>query len=310
MTESDRSRVKRRFVRKDKSLDRNRAGNGRKAVVHESVSEGDDAEPGRLTKISGLAAVTALFRRDPGRAVRLYYAESMKTAAGPFCATMAESRRVYRLVREDELERIAGTLHHGGIVAAARPRTVDTFDSDAAERWAAAGEHLVTLDGIGNPHNLGAIARTMAFFGMRRLLISGHHAQSGISDAAYRVAEGGLEYLETYRTPNLALSLRELKESYRVVGTVLRGGKALYPLPNDSRPICLVLGNEEEGLSPATLRACESLVTIRGCGVIQSLNVSAAAAVLLAQIAHPLHKPRLSTPAGSRGRRPNRTGGR
>ncbi len=239
----------------------------------------------KLTKICGLAATAALFRRHPERAIRLYYSDSMKKAAGPFCARMAESHKVYRLVADDELERIAGTVHHGGIVVAAEARTIEDFDSDVAERWADAGEPLVVLDGVGNPHNLGAIARTMAFFGIRRLLISGHQEQAGLSDAAYRVAEGGLEFIEIYQTRDLPSTLKELKESYRVIGTSLRGGKPLSALRADARALCLVLGNEEEGLPPATMRVCDGLVTIRGSGAVQSLNVSATAAILISQIA-------------------------
>lgn len=255
-------------------------------IEADADSAATDALQQKLSKISGLAAVAALFRQAPDCVVRLYYSDTMKVPAGPFCAKMAEMRRVYRLVPDDEMARVAGTVHHGGIVAAAQPRPVSRFDSDAAERWAETGAPLVALDGVGNPHNLGAIARTLAFFGLPRLLISGHHAQAGLSDAAYRVAEGGLEFLEVYQTLHLPQALRELKEHYRIVGTSLRGGRPLAALPPDARPICLVLGNEEEGLSAATLRACEALVTIRGSGAVQSLNVSATAAILVAQIAN------------------------
>ena len=251
------------------------------------VPDPGNADPAqeKLTKICGLAAVTALFRQDAGRAVRLYYSEGIKAAAGPLCARMAEIRRIYRLVTDEELARIAGTVHHGGIVAAARPRPLLPFDSDMAERWAEAGAPLVALDGVGNPHNLGAIARTLAFFGLPRLLLSGHHAQAGLSDAAYRVAEGGLEYVDIFEAPHLPQALKEIKDAYRVVGTALRGGRSLGALPQDPRPICLVLGNEEDGLPEATLRACEALITIRGSRAVQSLNVSATAAILIAQIA-------------------------
>lgn len=238
----------------------------------------------KLQKISGIAAVTAVFRRDADRVVRLYYSDAMKAAAGPFCARMAELRRVYRLVPEEELVRVAGTVHHGGIVAAARVRPVPLFNGDAVDRWAAGGAPLVALDGVGNPHNLGAIARTLAFFGLPRLLIAGHHAQAGLSDAAYRVAEGGLEFLDVYQTSHLPQALRELRGRYRIVGATLQGGRPLSAMPADPRPICLVLGNEEEGLPESTLRVCEALVTIRGSGAVQSLNVSATAAILVAQI--------------------------
>jgi TrmH RNA methyltransferase len=124
----------------------------------------------------------------------------------------------------------------------------------------------------------------MAFFGLRRLLLSDHPAQSGLSDAAYRVAEGGLEYLDIRAIATVPAMLREFRSTYRVIATVVRGGNALSDLTSGSRPICLVLGNEERGLSKSTIRACESTLTLEGSGWVESLNVSAFAAVILSRI--------------------------
>lgn len=238
----------------------------------------------KIDRISGLSAVSALFRCDPERVERLYYSERIKTAAGPFCSTLAAHRRPYRMVAEPELERVAGTVLHGGIVAAARPRPIPVLSAADLSRWASAREPLVVLDGIGNPHNLGAIARTLAFFGLRRLVLSDHPAQAGLSDAAYRVAEGGLEYLAICSTSGLPERLREMRAVYRVVGTAAEQGADVRTLEPAGKPVCLVLGNEESGLSRTTLRACEYVVTIRGAGQVQSLNVSATTAILVSRI--------------------------
>jgi TrmH RNA methyltransferase len=240
----------------------------------------------KLAKIAGLKAVKALFRRDPSLVMRLYYNEKMKNAVGDCCAHMAKLRRPYRLVEDSELEKIAGTVLHGGVVAAAIPRTVDEFDIEMAAIWAQEGQAMLIVDGVGNPHNLGAITRTMAFFGLKYLLISDHPAQAGLSDAAHRIAEGGLEYIEVYRVVNLPAVCRKLAPHYRVVGTVLSTkAREINQLPDDARPLALVLGNEEHGVDADTLDACEAVVTIHGAGQVQSLNVSASAAVFLHQLA-------------------------
>ena len=199
---------------------------------------------------------------------------------------MAKMQRHYRLVDESELQKISGTVLHGGVVAAVVPRTVPDFDIEDAKVWAQSGQALVILDGIGNPHNLGAIARTLAYFGLKYLLISDHPAQAGLSDAAHRVAEGGLEYLEIYRVLGSAKVCKRLREYYRVVGTSL-GARAveLEKLPSDPRPLALVLGNEEHGVPYETLEACDATVLIPGAGRVQSLNVSATAAILIHQMA-------------------------
>lgn len=243
-------------------------------------------ERAKTFRISGLPAVAALFARDPGRVERLFFDDRMKTLTGDFCAVMAASRRPYRLVPTDELDRIAGSALHGGIVAVAPPRPVLPFDTEEAKRWAAAGRPLLLLDGVGNPHNLGAIVRTMAFFGMDRLVISDHPGQAAPSEAAYRVAEGGFEHVTLYRAERFATQLKRLSPHYRVVGTALGDHRPLGRLKGPP-PAALVLGNEEEGLPPATLRACAELATIQGSGLVQSLNVAATAAILVHAMAGP-----------------------
>jgi RNA methyltransferase, TrmH family len=235
----------------------------------------------KLARISGISAVSALFKHEPERVMRLYYEDRAKHQVGGWCAQMAKNHRPYRCVEEDELTRIAGTVLHGGVVAAAVPRTVTDFDFKAAESWAKRGEALIILDGVGNPHNLGAIARSLAFFGIRHLALSDHAQQAGISDAAHRVAEGGLEELTVNRIAQLPDSIARLRRYYHVIGTGL-GNKAitLAALERGTRPVALILGNEEHGLPQATQKACETLVTIPALGNMQSLNVSASAAIL------------------------------
>lgn len=263
----------------------------------------EDQGPERLQKISGLQAVTALFRRSPDRAVRLYYGEEMKKAAGPFCSEMAKLRRPYRLLEEDELAKVAGTPLHGGIVAAATPREVAAIGFQELGLWSQSRKPLIILDGIGNPNNLGAIARTMAFFGLEHLLLSDHPEQSGLSDSAYRVAEGGLEYLKIARIPNLMTALRSLRQYYRVIGTSLeQKAVTLESLtPDRRRPVALILGNEQFGLGKQVLASCEAVITVPGKGQIQSLNVAATAAILV----HQLTAATTGKPAGNKPRRPD-----
>jgi RNA methyltransferase, TrmH family len=190
---------------------------------------------------------------------------------------LAKARKPYRMVEAAELEKIAGTPHHGGIAAVARPRVPTIFDAERPPR----GKLLLVLDGIGNPHNLGAIARSATFFGVQSLLIGEGIGHAMPSDAAYRTAEGGLEYLDLYRTRDLPRALLLLEPHYRTVATSLgRDAMKLADLPRD-RPVALVLGNEENGVSAPVLAACRRQVRIPGSGRVQSLNVAQSAAVLL-----------------------------
>jgi TrmH RNA methyltransferase len=239
----------------------------------------------QLSRVCGLAAVTALFERDPRRVERLFFEGRVRGEVGSFCRTLAHLRKPYRQVDKAELARVAGTLLHGGVVAIAAPQPLAEFDRSAVRIWAENGKPLLVLDGIGNPHNLGAIARSAAFFGLERMVLAARPDQALPSDASYRVAEGGLEHLDLHRAP-LPAALFELRPAYRVIGTALGHGPVPDRLESGS-PVALVFGNEETGLDPATIAACDQVWSIPGSGRVQSLNVAAAAAILLYLLTRP-----------------------
>ena len=227
--------------------------------------------------ICGANAVAALFAKRPDDVQRLFYLEEMKPEVGTYCAGLASRKKPYRVVDGETLAKIGGTGHHGGIVAVARQRAIPIFDRDNVPRLT----FLLVLDGIGNPHNLGAIARCAAFFGVPGLLIGEAPGNAMPSDAAYRTAEGGLEHLLLFKTRDLPAALAAMQPFYRTVAAALTPDAApLSALPRD-RSVALVLGNEERGISPDVLAACRRQIRIDGSGRVQSLNVAQAAAVLL-----------------------------
>lgn len=236
-------------------------------------------EGGKLFRVAGLAAVQALAATRPEAIQRLFFEAQHQAALAPLIALMGDRRRPCRLVGEAELARVAGTALNGGVVALIDPPRLLDFDVGEAKRWAREGKPLLILDGVGNPHNLGAIVRSAAFFGLTRMVISDHPEQAGPSEAAWRVAEGGLAHLQLYRAHHLPRVLPRLAPEWLVLGTALGQGR---PLADISRrqPVALVLGNEEEGLPAETLAACAGTLTLPGSGAVQSLNVAATAAIL------------------------------
>ena len=228
--------------------------------------------------ICGPRAVAALFDRRPDDALRLFYLSEQRPRVGPWCAALAAARKPYRMVEADEMDKIAATPHHGGIAVVAKPRVIPRLDSPASMPR---HKLLLVLDGIGNPHNLGAIARSAAFFGVPALLLAETPGAAMPSDAAYRTAEGGLEWLDLFRTRDLPATLAMIAPQYRTVAASLGPeSRPLHELPPD-RPVALVLGNEEHGVSAPVLAACRRQVRIVGTSRVQSLNVAQAAAVLL-----------------------------
>ncbi len=231
--------------------------------------------------LCGLAAVQARFQRDPASMLRLFFDEPMARRIGPICRTFAASRKVYRCVDASELQAISGTVHHGGIVAVVTAPVLRAPLPTDMSRWAETRAPLLVLDRVGNAHNLGALARTAAFFGVEHIILPFSPQAALPGEAAYRVAEGGLEHITVWRVGLLPRFLRDLVAAgYDVVGAATRGGHADSMSPTD-RPVAVVLGNEEHGLAFDVAEACTRLVTLAGSGRVESLNVSVAGSILM-----------------------------
>jgi TrmH RNA methyltransferase len=247
------------------------------------TSPSSPAAKAKEINVCGWQAVSTLFARHPGDIRRLFFDPASGKRAGEMCSALAQARKVYRQVPAAELEKIAGTVHHGGIVAVIAERPLQRVTRDTIAAWARDRVPLLLLDRISNANNLGAIARTAAFFGVRAIILPDHPAQALPGDAAYRVAEGGMEFLDFHRVPALPDFCAELKRHYFVIGTSV-AGQQLSPDAVKSRglprPPALVLGNEEKGIAPGLAAVCDRLVKVPGADTVESLNVAAAAAVL------------------------------
>jgi TrmH RNA methyltransferase len=233
--------------------------------------------------VCGWPAVAALFARHPDEVRRLFFDSATGKRAGEFCSLLAQQKKVYRQVMPVELEKIAGSLHHGGIVAVIGERPMQKVTREVLEGWGRARASLLLLDRVSNANNLGAIARTAAFFGVSAIIVPDHPAQAMPGEAAYRVAEGGMEFVDFFRVPALAGFCAELKRHYYLIGTSLRGNQLSPAAARERglpRPPAVILGNEEKGMAPEVAAACDRLVKIPGTDAVESLNVSAAAAVL------------------------------
>ena len=233
--------------------------------------------------VCGWQAVSTLFARHPAEVRRLFFDAATGRRAGEFCAQLARQKKVYRQVEGAELEKIAGTKLHGGIVAVIGERSLHKVTREVLDAWGRAKAPLLLLDRVSNANNVGAIVRTAAFFGVKAIIVPDHPAQALPGEAAWRVAEGGMEFVDFFRVPSLPGICAELKRHHFLIGTSLRGNQ-LSPVAAMERglprPPALVLGNEEKGIAPEVAAQCDRLVKIPGVDSVESLNVSAAAAVL------------------------------
>ena len=161
---------------------------------------------------------------------------------------------------------------HGGVVAVAAAAPAAAARSRSSPRvWARDGRPLLILDGIGNPHNLGAIVRSAAYFGVVRIVLADRPEQALPSAASYRIAEGALDRVTLYRAP-LSAALPALKPALSDRRHRARTRRPGLPRLRRDRPVALILGNEESGVDPAILALCDTVVTIPGSGRVQSLE--------------------------------------
>ncbi|UJR78646.1 TrmH family RNA methyltransferase [Sandaracinus amylolyticus] len=230
-------------------------------------------------KVYGIAATRAVLTGRMGDVIRIAFSASLKRELAPALREAAARRIAFEERTDEDLAKIAGSVHHEGICLAARPRRV--LDVDALIGWRDA-RAILALDDVANPHNVGAIVRSAAFFGAGALLVEGPTDRAPLTPAAVRVAQGGAEHLAMARTERLPDALRKLAaRGFAVVGADVRGARPLRELRWPER-VVLVMGSEGEGLRHAVLDACTDRVVIEGTGAVESLNVSVAAGVLLA----------------------------
>jgi TrmH RNA methyltransferase len=238
--------------------------------------------PGRREaeiKIHGQHACRAFVLRRPDDVLRAYVAEDEAPRWGELFRALARSRRPYRVVPSEDLERLTESKHHEGICLVVRPRPPRPL----ADVLAPPGPGwLVALAEVGNPHNVGAILRTAAHFGARGAILGGAGEQ--LSAAAHRTAQGGAEALDVVFAPDLSAAFAAARaHGYSVCATSSHGGRDLFAAPLPERAI-LLLGSEGEGLPSALLRRADLTLRIPGTGHVESLNVATAAGVLLAEL--------------------------
>jgi 23S rRNA (guanosine2251-2'-O)-methyltransferase len=180
---------------------------------------------------------------------------------------------------DGQLNQLAGTSRHQGVVARVSPLASRHSLDDVLD--AVAGAPLVlALDGVTDPHNLGACLRVADGAGAHAVIAPKDHAV-GLNATVAKVASGAAETVPYLMVTNLARSLNELKErDIRIVGTSDDAERTLYDL-DLSGPVALVLGAEGSGLRQLTRKTCDELVRIPMAGAIESLNVSVAAGVCL-----------------------------
>jgi 23S rRNA (guanosine2251-2'-O)-methyltransferase len=232
-------------------------------------------------RIYGLHTLRALLTRAPERVLRVYLQQGRSDRrAAEIEALAAASGRPLERVDRQRLYGWVGEVAHQGVVAdiaALAPMSEAQF----YEQLGAQREALVlALDGVQDPHNLGACLRTADACGVLAVIVPRDRAAT-LNATARKVAAGAAETTPVVTVTNLARALKLIKDA----GLWIVGADALAAQPAADIDLrggrCLVLGSEGTGLRELTRRSCDWLVSLPNLGAVESLNVSVAAGMLL-----------------------------
>ena len=236
-----------------------------------------------MDKLTGIHAVKeALEARRP--IDRIEIAKGRQDTRVEEIVQLARKQGVpVRFEDRGQLDRLANSKDHQGVVALAAARAAASLEDILAHANGAAHGQLgliVLLDGVEDPHNLGAIIRTTLAAGAHGVVIPERRA-AGLTDTVARASAGALAHLPVAKVTNLVRTMEELKEAgYWLVGLDEQADKN-YTEVDYTSPVGIVLGSEGQGLHELTRKRCDFVVSLPTTGPVKSLNVSVAAGVVL-----------------------------
>ncbi|CAK7031086.1 MULTISPECIES: tRNA/rRNA methyltransferase [Providencia] len=232
------------------------------------------------TRIYGENACQAMFKNRPDAIVRAWFLQSVTPRFRDALKWMAANRKAYHVVDDEELSKASGTEHHGGVCFIIKKRggmSADAYIQQAAEK-----DCVLALEDVGNPHNLGGMMRSCAHFGVKGVILQ----DAGMleSGAAIRTAEGGAEHIKAIDADGLTSTLDKFRQAgYTIVTTSSHKGSQDLAKAKLPAKMVLVLGQESDGLSDSTWDQGDMSLYIGGTGKVESLNVSVATGIMLAQ---------------------------
>jgi 23S rRNA (guanosine2251-2'-O)-methyltransferase len=228
----------------------------------------------------GFHAITVRMKTAPKSVIELHVEANRRDARMRSFVDRAREADI-KIVETDgeRLDKLAGTTRHQGVVArvevVAMPHSLDEVVESIE-----GPPLLLILDGVTDPHNLGACLRVADGAGAHAIVAPKDHAV-GVNATVAKVASGAAETVPYIMVTNLARTLNELKDfDIRIIGTSDDAEHTLYDL-DLTGPVAFVLGSEGDGMRQLTRKTCDQLVRIPMAGAVESLNVSVAAGVCL-----------------------------
>ncbi|MEY4630271.1 MAG: hypothetical protein RIQ81_391 [Pseudomonadota bacterium] len=258
-------------------------------------------------KICGFHACMAVFQRRPGDIIRAYVTEPMRKPFSPLLQHCARNRLAYHIVTPEDLEKVSESDHHEGVCILVKSNKIGSLEDFLATRKTSDKKSLVLwLVGVQNPHNVGAVLRSAANFGVEAILVTpagsaglkkgpdpaGRQQNWSMPASAIRIAEGGAEHVPVILAAGPAeQTCQDLKGGgfavYATSGNPRAGRSVDLWQANFEGPCVVALGAEGPGLPDDLLKTSDRTLRIPGTGAVESLNVSVVAGVVAAAASRP-----------------------
>jgi len=238
-------------------------------------------------QVLGLNSVKALCEHNREKILRLFFTKENARYFKETCKYLANQKKFYKMVEKEELEKISASIHHQGVLAFIKEDFFPFIEDDIIESWVKNSEDVLLTDNVGNSNNLGAIIRSMAFLGCKNIVIPVDEVQSLITPSTYRVAEGGMEFINVYLCSSIKDFINKILGKMVIIATDMIAHHDISKMQNfisytDS--VLLVLGNEVSGVSDYVKKKATHVVKVKGCGNIESLNVAQTATIFLQKL--------------------------
>ncbi len=234
--------------------------------------------PAIESRVYGRNICRAIFKSRPKDIITFFFTKNVSSEFKEELSFLAKEKKSYHIVNREELEAITKSTHHEDVCLVVKKKMIPSFEHYLKDTK----NHglVVALENVSNPHNIGAIIRSMAHFNITTLLVP---KNSKIDNGAlFRTSEGGAEYVQILEVEKLqdALNLL-LKNKFDILATSSHSGEQLYDFKFNKKTV-LLFGEEGPGLSKETLKKFKSL-QINGTGNVESLNVSVATSIIIAE---------------------------
>jgi TrmH RNA methyltransferase len=235
--------------------------------------------------IYGNSAVDAVWLHRRHDIVRAYCTHDMAKKYGALLKWCAKERKAYHMVTSEELVSVTKATHHQGLALLVKLKPILDEEQffQRIEKNAQSIGPLLYLDGVENSHNLGAIQRTLAHFG-GKFLVGEKNRMPMPSGSWIRLSSGGYEFVDLVMVDDGAVFLERLKQQrgFDVVALSNRATTSLFSAKISSR-VAMIFGNEVHGVSDAITQIADHHCVIPGAGVLDSLNVSVAVGICVAE---------------------------